>query len=158
MDVNGGIGYKNTLPWKLSEDLTRFREITMGHPIVMGRKTFESIGKALPGRVNIVLSRSEPGVKISNGIVYCSSPAEAIKYCELNLFNEIFIIGGADVYSQVINKADNMYLTEVHTDNYEVDSYFPKYDKSKWSTKYSIQLISEKNKLQYSFYNLSKIP
>ena len=109
---NGVIGAQGKLPWHLPADLKRFKQLTLGHPILMGRKTFESIGKLLPGRTNILLTRQEdfqaPGCRAA------ASLEEALKLCGND--PEIFVIGGASVYSQALPFADRIYLTQIHHD------------------------------------------
>lgn len=127
MAKNRVIGYRNALPWHLPEDLRHFKALTMGHAILMGRKTFESIGKPLPGRTSIVVSRNPefvfPGVKTASSI------EAAISLC--NGEEEIFFIGGGELYGQAMPVADRIYLTEIQRD-YEGDAYFPEIDASKW--------------------------
>lgn len=127
MAKNRVIGCRNALPWHLPEDLKHFRNLTMGHHILMGRKTFESIGKPLPGRTSVVISRnpefSRPGVavaaSIEDGISRCGDDAE------------IFFIGGAELYRQALDFADRIYLTEIAQD-FEGDSCFPEIDPRTW--------------------------
>ena len=119
---NGVIGSENSLPWHLKTDLQRFKAITMGKPIVMGRLTFESIGKALPGRKNIVLTRN-PGWSFQ-GVRTVASLDEAIGVCAADDATEIMVIGGAAVYSLAMPVADRIYLTQIH-DNVAGDTYFP---------------------------------
>ena len=116
---NMAIGKDNTLLWKLPEDLRRFKELTLGHSIIMGRKTFESIGRALPDRRNIVVSRTEYS---ATGVDVFESIEAAISSCE----GEVFIIGGSEIYKQTISLVDVMYLT--HVDVFiEGDTYFPEF-------------------------------
>ncbi len=105
------IGKNNQLPWHLSEDLKRFKKITMGHPIIMGRKTFESIGKPLPGRQNIVISRNASFR--ADGVAVVHSLVEALAACPPGT-NEAFVIGGASIYEAALPKADRLYLTLIH--------------------------------------------
>lgn len=121
-DLKGGIGKNNALPWNFPEDLKRFRELTEGHAIIMGRKTYLSIGKPLPNRLNIVLSRNsistDPNLKMARNL------EEALKLAEQHGKEEVFIIGGGTVYEQAITKANRIYLTKV-PGIYECDTYFP---------------------------------
>lgn len=126
---NGVIGKNNTLPWHLKDDLIRFKKLTDGHCIIMGRKCFESIGKALPNRTNIIVSSNE-NLEIKNCIIKPSLQF-AVDYANSTNDNTPFIIGGGSLYSQAINIVNYMYLTEVHT-VIDGDVFFPKYDKSKW--------------------------
>ena len=109
---NGIIGRGNQLPWKLPNDLKRFKALTMGHPIIMVRKTFESIGKPLPGRDNVVVSR-QPGYR-AEGCHVVASLEEALKVCRAA--GEAFVIGGASLYEEALPAAHRIYLTEVHQD------------------------------------------
>jgi len=127
MTNRGVIGAHGTLPWRLPADLQRFRALTMGKPVVMGRKTHESIGRALPGRTNIVMSRN-PALSISGCIVVSSMEAALAwaRGCE-----EIIVIGGSSVYAAALPLADRVYLTEIHAE-VDGDTYFPHYDRGDW--------------------------
>jgi len=120
---NRVIGIENRLPWRLPEDLAHFKALTLGHPIVMGRKTFESLGRPLPGRANIVITRNRD-YKCDGCVVADSIPA-ALTLCTDS--DEVFFIGGAELYAQVIPLADRLVLTEVDIDA-EGDAWFPEYD------------------------------
>lgn len=119
------LGYENKLLWKIEGDLPRFKAITTGHPIIMGRLTYESIGRPLPNRTNIVISKSN---KIQNveGLVVVDSVEKAIDIAKEIDSEEIFIIGGGKVYSETINLADKLYLTIVN-DEPDADTFFPDY-------------------------------
>ena len=117
---NGVIGRDGNLPWRQSDDLRRFKAVTMGKPIVMGRKTWESIGRPLPGRQNIVVSR-QPGLEIEGADVV-TSPAAAVDVAAGA--NEIMIIGGSEIYALFLPLADRVYLTRVHAE-VEGDARFP---------------------------------
>lgn len=121
---NRVIGVENRLPWRLPEDLAHFKALTLGHPVLMGRRTFESLGRPLPGRTNIVITRNA-GYRRDGCVVAGSIPA-AIALCADA--DEIFFIGGADLYAQVIPLADRLYLTEVDTEA-DGDAWFPAYDR-----------------------------
>jgi dihydrofolate reductase len=117
------IGVQNRLPWHIPEDLKRFKKLTHGHPVIMGRKTFESIGRPLPGRTNIVVTRSKE--YRSQGIVVAHSLAEAISFGENSPgANEIFVIGGAELFRESLPEAQRIYLTEIQWP-YEGDTFFP---------------------------------
>lgn len=129
---NGVIGRAGALAWKISDDLKRFREITTGKPVIMGRKTFDSIGKPLPNRSNIVVSRSmkkKEGVLLAAGIENALALA-AREAARLGV-DEAFIIGGADLYRETLALADRIYLTEVEAEA-EGDVYFPPYHAGDW--------------------------
>ncbi len=123
---NGVIGDKNALLWSIKEDMRRFRTTTTGHPVVMGRKTFESIGRPLPKRTNVVITRSDT---VFEGCEVAHSLEEAIAMFPAD--EEVFIIGGAQIYAQAMALADKLYLTIVHR-NYEGDTSFPEIDYSEW--------------------------
>jgi dihydrofolate reductase len=118
------IGKGGSLLWRISGDLPRFKTLTTGHPIIMGQKTFESIGKVLPNRTNIVISHVKDH-KIS-GATVVSSPEEALEKARELDTDEIFIIGGGQIYTQMLPKADRLYLTLVDSDE-EGDTHFPPY-------------------------------
>ena len=127
MSRNRVIGKNNTLPWKLPEDMERFREITLGKPVVMGRKTFESIGKPLPKRLNIIITRDKNYRQ--DGCIVVHSADEALKAAKGS--EEIMVIGGEQIFKEFLPKADKMYLTFIDED-FEGDAYFPEYNKHDW--------------------------
>ena len=128
MDEERGIGKDNKLLWHVPQDLKRFKELTLGHPVIMGRKTYESIGRPLPGRTNIIVTRDvsyqAAGCKIVHSI------EEAIILAKTLDQDEIFIIGGAQIYAEAIGKADKLYLTIVKG-KYNADAFFPEYQEFK---------------------------
>ena len=126
---NNVIGKNNRLLWKLSDDLKHFKKVTMGHYIIMGRKTFESIGKPLSGRINIVITRNQN--REIEGVIKKGSVKEAIDFAENQSQNEIFIIGGAEIYHQTISLADKIYYTRVDTE-FEGDVFFPGINWDEW--------------------------
>lgn len=121
---NRAIGKNNALLWNIPADLKRFKELTTGHPIIMGQKTFESIGRPLPGRENIVIT-NDKNFNADNCKIFYSIP-EAINYAKMIDPEEIFIIGGGSIYAQTIDMADRLYLTLVEGD-FDADTYFPDY-------------------------------
>lgn len=123
---NGVIGDKNALLWNIKEDMRRFRTTTTGHPVVMGRKTFESIGRPLPKRTNVVITRGDVEFE---GCEMAHSLEEAIAMFPAE--EEVFIIGGAQIYAQALSLVDKMYLTIVHKE-FEGDTSFPKFDMNEW--------------------------
>lgn len=127
MDENRLIGSNNGLPWHLPADLAFFKRTTLGKPIVMGRKTYESIGRALPGRRNIVVTR-DPGFT-AKGCDIATGIDDALALCEDE--EEVMLIGGASLYQQSIARADYLYLTIIHHE-FEGDTWFPDFDESDW--------------------------
>jgi dihydrofolate reductase len=121
---NGVIGANNALPWRLGEDLRRFKALTMGHTLVMGRKTFESIGRPLPGRTTIVVTRDRGWTK--EGVTVAHSVDEA-----LAAPGELFVAGGAEIYAQTIARADRLYITHVQR-AVDGDAFFPPIDPRIW--------------------------
>jgi dihydrofolate reductase len=126
---NGVIGKDNSLPWKLKEDLRRFKEITMGAPLIMGRKNHESIGRALPGRPNLVLSRNDAYQPMGDAIL-CPSLDAALSWCLLQGFPRAFLIGGSDVYAEGLDYCDRLVLTEVCAE-VDGDAFF-QYEPEQW--------------------------
>jgi dihydrofolate reductase len=124
---NGVIGARGKLPWRLPEDLQHFKRITLGHPVIMGRRTWESLGQALPGRENIVVSR-QPGLEAPGASVAASVQA-AIALCAGEPV--VFVIGGAEIYAAALPLADGLVVTEIDQD-YEGDTRFPSWDRSDW--------------------------
>ncbi|HMM53427.1 MAG TPA: dihydrofolate reductase [Candidatus Desulfobacillus sp.] len=126
--ANGVIGSDNAMPWHLSEDLKRFKALTLGHAVVMGRRTFESIGRPLPGRRNIVVTRNAnwraPGCETA------ASLDEALALCGGDA-GEVFVIGGAQIYAEALPRAQRLYLTEIHRD-FPGDTRFPDFDRRDW--------------------------
>lgn len=134
---NGVIGNNNALPWKLPSDLKRFRTLTQGCVVVMGRKTYQSIGKPLPNRLNVVIS-SQNDLCVPSEVTVAHSPAEALKasrlLCLEHKLNDIWIIGGAGIYQQFIKRADRMFITVV--DKYcDGDIFFPQFRRELWELK-----------------------
>ena len=123
---NGVIGDKNSLLWHIKEDMRFFRQKTTSHPVIMGRKTYDSLGKPLPNRTNVVISRTLNHIE---GCTVVHSLEEAVALFPAE--EEIFIIGGAQIYALALEVADHIYLTRVEHD-YEGDTSFPEWDESKW--------------------------
>ncbi len=128
---NRVIGQAGGLPWRIREDLQRFKHLTMGHALVMGRKTHESIGRPLPGRRNLVLTR-DSSYQTPAGVVRVSDLAAALEQCQRAGETMTFIIGGGEIYRQALPLADRLYLTRVHRDVVG-DTWFPDYDPSEWT-------------------------
>jgi dihydrofolate reductase len=125
--ANGVIGARGKLPWHLPEDLKHFKALTLGHPVIMGRKTWESLGRALPGRENIVVTRAA-GYEAPGASVAASLDA-ALALCIGE--SVAFVIGGAQLYAAALPIADGLVLTEIHHD-FEGDTYFPAFDRKAW--------------------------
>ncbi len=152
MANNRTIGLNNKMPWHLPADLKHFKAVTMSHPVIMGRKTYQSIGKALPGRHNIVVSR-DPDYHVDDADVV-SDLKQAIKAC--GAVSDIMIIGGATIYQQMLIKADRLYLTFIDLD-VAGDTYFPDWQGMGFHTTSSEQhLPDEKNPYAYRFVTLEK--
>ena len=156
MARNRVIGRNNALPWHLPADLKHFKSLTMGHPIIMGRKTYESIGKPLPGRTNIIITRQAdyeaPGAMVVHSV------EDAILACkEVTQFDgESFVIGGEKLFQQTIMLCRRMYLTEIHKD-FEGDTFFPQFERSDWEeVKRDKYFDDSADKLEYHFIVLDR--
>jgi dihydrofolate reductase len=146
MDKNRGIGLNNELPWRLPEDLKYFKRVTMGKPIAMGRKTYDSIGRPLPGRENIVITRRQ-GLTIE-GCTVIHDVKELVKREE----EELFVIGGAEIFKEILPYADRLYITEIY-EEFKADTFFPEIDMSEWELIESTPGIKdEKNPYNYVFF------
>ena len=155
MGRNRAIGYKNTLPWRLPADLQRLKQLTLGHHILMGRKTFESIGRPLPGRTSIIITRQKDFQ--AEGCLIAHSLGEAIDLAKSHGEQEAFIIGGAEIYAQALSIADRMYLTLVDAEP-EADAFFPEFDENLWE-KIAGKFVAadEKNQYAVTFSDVQKI-
>ena len=153
MAANGVIGRDNQLPWHLPADLRHFKQTTMGKPILMGRKTWESIGRPLPGRLNIVITRdstySAAGCEVVNSIDAAITAAGER--------DEVMVIGGAELYRQVLPYTDTIYLTRIH-EAFEGDTRFPEIRNTEW---HQVERVDheadEKNSHDYSFIRLERV-
>ena len=149
MSENGVIGRDGDLPWRLSADLQRFKRLTMGHHIVMGRKTFESIGRALPGRKMVVVTRQE-NYSASN-VYIANSLAAAVQVARDAGDEELFIIGGGEIYRQALQLADRIYLTRVRA-VVDGDTFFPTLDYDSWRlVEREAHAANEKNEYDHTF-------
>lgn len=146
MDKKRGIGARNQLLWHLPADLKHFKNVTSGHPVIMGRKTYESIGKALPNRTNIVVSSRKDWFE--EGILIVGNLKEALKFAR-KIDDEIFIIGGGNIYEQTIGVADKLEVTEVDG-IFDAEVFFPEIDPAKW--KLSAENCREKD--EKNSYNI----
>lgn len=127
---NGVIGRDNQLPWHLSADLRRFKHLTMGHHLIVGRKTFESIGRALPGRSMIVVSRRRP--ELPEGVRLAGSLVTAVDLADRAGDDEAFVAGGAEIYALALPLADRIYLTRIEAE-FDGDTHFPHLDPAEWT-------------------------
>jgi dihydrofolate reductase len=154
MDETRGIGKDGGLPWRLSSDLKRFKQITMGHHIIAGRKTYESIGGPLPGRQMIVVTRNQDYRAEGNSVVH--SLAEAIELAGSRGETEAIIVGGAEIYREALTLADRIYLTQIDA-TVAADTYFPEWDSSLWKVDESASIpADDKNQYDCTFKVLSR--
>ena len=130
LDRNRAIGRDNDLPWRLPDDLKRFKALTLGKPVLMGRKTAESLGRALPGRLNLVLTHR--GTVPFQGMQAVASVDEAIAIAEAHGADELCVIGGGEVYALALDRADVLHLTEVDTEVEDAHAFFPSFDPMAW--------------------------
>jgi dihydrofolate reductase len=154
---NRAIGLNNRMPWHLPEDLKYFKRVTLGKPVIMGRNTFESIGRPLPGRPNIVISRNA-GYQVA-GVTLVTSLEEALSAAERLLpagQDEVMVIGGAQIYAQALPLATRLYLTEVDAEP-EADAFFPPLDRQVWrETARARHPACDRNPHAYSFVVLER--
>lgn len=150
----GAIGRKGDLLFHISADLRRFKEITMGHPIIMGRKTFESFPKGpLPGRQNIVITRQ--GDYTRDGITVVGSFSDALSAA--SDVDEVFVIGGGEIYREAINQASTLYLTEIDAKVEDADTFFPEINRDVWhETEVGEWIVDERTGVRYRFVCLSR--
>lgn len=154
IDKNNALGFKNRLLFYLPDDLKRFKALTTGHTVVMGRKTFDSLPKgALPNRRNIVLSRSTR-LELPGAEVYASLE-EALQHCADD--EQVFIMGGASVYKQAMPLADRLYMTEIDAEAAEADVYFPAIDHQVWhETKRDVRRADDRHPCNYAFVDYER--
>ncbi|UOU98726.1 dihydrofolate reductase [Chryseobacterium daecheongense] len=154
MGEKNEIGSNNQLLWHLPKDLKHFKDLTSGHPVIMGRKTYESIGKPLPNRTNIVISRQKDWFE--EGILIVGSIKEAVKFAR-KIDEEVFIIGGGNIYEQTMDITDKLEVTLVKAD-LEADTFFPKIDNKIWmKTQEVCHEKDEKNPYDFCFQTYEKI-
>lgn len=156
---NGVIGNDNALPWRLPEDLQNFKRITMGKPVVMGRKTYDSIGKPLPGRTNIVVTRNvsfhAEGLQVAHSLE--EALAKASEIAARAGVEEVMVMGGAEIYAATIPRADRLYMTEVHA-NVEGDAILPAIDWACWrEVRREHRVAQSPNPYDYSFICYERI-
>ncbi|NQS91929.1 MAG: dihydrofolate reductase [Chloroflexi bacterium] len=156
VDENQGIGSQNQIPWDLPLDLARFKRLTMGHHLIVGRKTYQSIGSPLPGRQMIVLTRN-PDFE-AEGCLTASSLYDAIQLAEEAREKEVFIIGGAELYQEALPMADHLYLTRVYA-SLEADTFFPEFDEEDWIQVYEQKHpVDEENAIPHTFFHYRRKP
>jgi dihydrofolate reductase len=152
MDIQQAIGLGNNLPWRLPADLAYFKKTTLNHSILMGRKTFESIGKPLPNRTNVILTQNKDYQ--AEGCLIVNSVEEAVKQFKNE---EIFVIGGAEVFQLFMSSVDRLYITLIEHE-FEADTYFPEFDIDDWVLVSSEDGIKDaKNPYDYSFLVYAKM-
>jgi len=153
LSENNVVGVRNQLPWKLSADLKRVKALTMGHHIIMGRKTYESIGKPLPGRTNVIITRNADFK--AEGCVIAKSLEHALEISKDD--SEVFVFGGGEIFRDAMNLASKIYMTRVHT-HLEGDTFFPEVKPFDWRIINLEEFKSdEKNEYDYSFMTLVKV-
>lgn len=154
MDEKRGIGFQNRLPWRLSSDLMRFKKLTMNHHVIMGRKTYESIGKLLPGRTMIVITHQ--GGFQAQGCFVAHSLNAAINFAKNEGEDEAFVVGGATIYKAALPLAKRLYLTLVHA-SITADAFFPELDEGEWIEFQHIDFpADEKNQYPTTYQILNK--
>jgi len=152
---NNVIGLNNKLLWHLPEDLKFFKRVTIGHPVIMGRKTFDSLGKPLSGRVNVVVTRQQDYLMDVVEVVH--SLPEALKVAQVVTDDEVFIIGGGDIYREAMEFANTIYLTRVYG-NFDGDTFFPSVDNRLWKVaEQEDHDADDKNIYPYSFIKYERI-
>ncbi|MFD0942846.1 dihydrofolate reductase [Savagea faecisuis] len=147
------IGKNNAMPWHLPNDLQHFKRVTLGHPIVMGRKTFESIGRALPGRLNIVISRNA-SYEVPEGVVLVDSLEAGIARAQRES-DTVMIIGGAQIYKEALPLADRLYVTKIDA-SFEGDARFPAYDEADYDIIEQSETFQNDEGVEYTFYTYER--
>jgi dihydrofolate reductase len=156
MDQNNGIGYKGRLMWRLSSDMKRFKNLTWGHHVIMGRKTYEAIGRALPGRVNLVISRNQ--TYHAPGCVMAPTLTRSLEYSQAAGETEAFVIGGAEIFAQALPFTQRIYLTQVQA-SLPADVYFPSIDPGEWETLSQQEFErGERDQFPYTYSVMERIP
>jgi len=157
-DEKNAIGKDNQLPWHLPDDLKFFKKTTLGKPVLMGRKTFESLGKPLPGRLNIVISKQKE-LQLPEGVLLFNEIEEGIRRMEEEHTEEIFIIGGGKIFAQTMKDIDRIYLTRVHTEIKSATTFFPEIDHSHWKLVWEeAHAADEKHLFSFTFQQYERIP
>lgn len=154
---NNAIGKDNQLPWHLPADLKFFKSKTLGKPVLMGRKTYESLGKPLPGRLNIVIS-TQQNLELPEGVLLYNNLEKAMGRLEQEPVDEAFIIGGGKIFVETINELDRLYVTRVHTVIEDATAFFPEIDHTHWKLVWDEEHgTDEKHKYSFTFQQLERI-
>ena len=153
LSENNVVGINNQMPWHLSADLKRVKALTMGHHLIMGRKTYESIGKPLPGRTNVIITRNKNFQ--SEGCVIVSSLKEALEKAKAD--TEVFIFGGGEIFREAMPTVKKIYMTRIHH-HFEGDTHFPELNPNEWKeiARHDFN-ADEKNNYNYSFIDLERV-
>lgn len=151
---NRAIGMKGKLPWRLADDLKHFKELTVGKPVIMGRGTYEAIGRLLPNRTNIIMT-NRPDFRV-NGAIIAHSVDEALDRAAETEASEVMIIGGQQIYQTFLPKADRLYLTEIYT-TVDGDAFFPEFDTADWKeVDRQEHPANDRNEHAFSFVTLQR--
>lgn len=154
---NNAIGRQGGLPWNLPEDLKFFKQKTVGKPVIMGRKTYESLGRPLPGRVNIVLSGDNSYV-LPHGVLKFNDIQSAIDWLQGEATEEAFIIGGGVIFAASMHLADRMYITRIHTIIADADAFFPEIDHTHWRLVWEEKHMADaRHAFAFSFQQFERI-
>lgn len=156
---NNAIGLENALLWKLPNDMKFFKNLTWGMPVIMGRKTFESMAsKPLPGRINIVISRNPAALPVMENVWPASSIEHALELARSSDCLEAFVIGGGDIYKQSITMADRIYMTRVHASYPDADTFFPAIDETLFRIENAVDMqVDEKHAHAYRFETWQRV-
>lgn len=154
---DGAMGKDNQLPWHLPADLKFFKRTTMGKPVVMGRRTWESLGKPLPGRLNIVISTSMEG-ELPDGVLLYDNPEDALERVQQEDVEEAFVIGGSKIFADTLSRIDRMYITRIHTTVPDADTWFPHVDHGQWKVVWEERHeVDEKHAYPFTFQQWERI-
>lgn len=155
--TNNVIGRENDLVWRLPDDFKRFKRITSNHFILMGRKTFESLGSPLPNRTHLVITRNK-NYTVPDGHYVFESVEEAVSFCQKTNVKQLYVIGGGEIYRQTLTIADELILTEVDATP-EGDTYFPEFDKDSWKVTFNeYHPADERHQYAFTYVNYERIP
>lgn len=157
-DENNAIGKDNQLPWHLPNDLRFFKKTTLGKPVLMGRKTYESMGRPLPGRLNIVISQQKE-LELPEGVLQFATIEAGVQRMEEEQTEEGFIIGGGKIFEQTMDLIDRLYITRVHTSIADATTFFPDIDHTHWKLIWQERHeTDEKHAFAFTFQQYEKIP